>query len=201
MFHSNCQAVGIFCGFAKRSLTQFQKPCYCCLQLAILTPKTRLMMRPSSRLKWWHCVGYPRIPLNRLKWNHPPRRSGLKSLTCWLRDLLTIIDRQVCRLADGVFLCQVCNKVASRSVLNILLKMLRRLRKAAFMKPFLVGEDDVMIQFLCQACTESTFAKSESDFETPRVTTYGQKKSEHGAVVQFLDGQNLEFWGRNWDQV
>ena len=58
--------------------------------------------------------------------------------------------------------------------------MLRRLRKAAFMKPFLVGEDDVMIQFVCQACTESTFAKSESDFETPRVTTYGQKNRSTG---------------------
>lgn len=54
--------------------------------------------------------------------------------------------------------------------------MLRKLRTAAFMKPLLVGEDDVMIQFVCQACTESTFAKSESDFETPRVTTYGQKR-------------------------
>ena len=56
--------------------------------------------------------------------------------------------------------------------------MLRKLRTAAFMKPLLVGEDDVMIQFVCQACTESTvlLPSQNSDFETPRVTTYGQKR-------------------------
>lgn len=71
--------------------------------------------------------------------------------------------------------------------------MLRKLRTAAFMKPLLVGEDDVMIQFVCQACTESTFAKKVTlkPLESQRT---GKKESEHGAVVQFLDGQNLEFW-------